>query len=218
MRIATWNVERLKHKKDLEKIKNLCDKLNADIFILTETDEQINLNFKNCFQTPKLSEIQPDYYKKTENSVTIFTNYDAVKFYSTFNKFTSICVELETKFGNLVVYGTIIGIYGNRNKNFNQDLLKQTEDFKILSEKNICIVGDFNLSFVDNYYFTNFGRDTLLKNFSELEIELLTKNCVECIDHIAISKKFLSDRKFNFAEWNIEKNLSDHKGIFVDIY
>ena len=215
LRIATWNVERLKHKRDLEKIKNICNELKADIFVLSETDEQINLNHKNFFQTAKLPD--RNFYKKTENRVTIFTNYDAVKIYQTFDKFTSVCVELETEFGNLLVYGTIIGIYGNRNKNFKQDLLKQIEDFKILSEKNICVIGDFNCSFFDNYYFTNFGRNILLKTFSDLEIELLTKNCAESIDHIAISKKFLSDRKYNFAEWNIEKSLSDHKGIFIDI-
>ena len=199
LRIATWNVERLKHKRELEKIKNICNDLNADIFILTETDAQIKLNYKNFFQTPQLDK---NFYKPTENRVTICTNYNPVKIYKTFDKFTSICVELETEFGNLLVYGTIIGISGNRNKNFNQDLLKQIEDFKILSEKNICVVGDYNLSFADNYYFTKFGRDTLLKNFSELKIEILTKNCAECIDHIAISKNFLSNRKFNFGEWN----------------
>ena len=214
MRIATWNVERLKHKRELEKIKNICNDLNADIFVLTETDEQIKLKHKNFFQTPQLPD--KNYYKITENRVTIFTNYDAVKIYKTFDKFTAICVELETEFGNLLVYGTIIGISGNRNKSFKTDLMKQIEDFKILAEKNICVVGDYNLSFADNYYFTNFGRDTLLKNFAELEIEILTKNCAECIDHIAISKNFLADRKFNFGEWNLEKNLSDHKGILVD--
>lgn len=54
MRIATWNVERLKHKRELEKIKNICDELNADIFVLTETDEQIKLDYKNFFQTEKI--------------------------------------------------------------------------------------------------------------------------------------------------------------------
>ena len=221
MRIATWNVERLKHKRELENIKSICNDFNADIFVLTETDEQIKLNHKIFFQTPKLSEAPSSYflpaiYKNSENRVTIFTNYNPVKIYKTYDKFTVICIELETEFGNLLVYGTIIGISGNRNKNFKQDLLKQIEDFKILSKKNICIVGDYNLSFADNYYFTNFGRDTLLKNFDKLKIEILTKNCAECIDHIAISKNFLVGRKFSFGEWNLEKNLSDHKGIFVN--
>lgn len=214
LRIATWNVERLKHKNKLEQMKNICNDLKADIFILTETDEQIKLNHKNCFQTPQLPD--KNFYKPTENRVSIFTNYNLVKIYPTFDKFTSICVELETEFGNLLVYGTIIGISGNRNKTFKIDLLKQIEDFKNLSGKNICIVGDFNCSFADNYYFTNFGRNNFLQTFSDLKIELLTKNCAECIDHIAISKNFLSNRKFNFAEWNFDRKLSDHKGIFVD--
>lgn len=39
LRIATWNVERLKHKRELEKIKNICNDLSADIFVLTETEK-----------------------------------------------------------------------------------------------------------------------------------------------------------------------------------
>ena len=215
MRIATWNVERLKHKRELEKIKTICKELKSDIFVLTETDEQVNLDHKHFFQTPKLPD--QNYYKRTENRVTIFTNYNPVKIYPTFDEFTAICAELETEFGNLLVYGTIIGIYGNRNKNFQTDLLKQIEDFKNLSEKNICIIGDYNCSFADNYYFTNFGRNELLQTFSSLNIELLTKNRLECIDHIAISKNFLSNKKYISDEWNLDKKLSDHKGIFVDV-
>ena len=102
-------------------IKNICDEFNSDIFVLTETDKQIKLNQKNFFQTPKLSETPSSYflsaiYKNSENRVTIFTNYNTVRIYRTFDKFTAICVELETEFGNLLVYGTIIGISSNRSK------------------------------------------------------------------------------------------------------
>lgn len=180
---------------------------------MTETDEQIKLNHKIFFQTEKIADKN---YKNSERRVSIFTNYNLVKNYPTYDKFTSICVELETEFGNLLVYGTIIGISGNRNKNFKIDLQKQIEDFKIFSEKNICIVGDFNCSFADNYYFTNFGRNNLLQAFEDLKIELLTKNCAECIDHIAISKKFLFNNEYKFSGWNFDKKLSDHKGIFAD--
>ncbi len=38
MKIATWNVERLKHKKSLDKIIEACEKTKADIIILTEYD------------------------------------------------------------------------------------------------------------------------------------------------------------------------------------
>ncbi|MBR1728877.1 MAG: endonuclease/exonuclease/phosphatase family protein [Selenomonadaceae bacterium] len=220
MRIATWNVERLKHKKDLSKILNYCEEINANILVLTETDEQINPNYKYIFQTPKLSEIDSKYYKATENRISIFTKYKLVKQYQTYDKYTSLCIELETENGNLIVYGTIIGIYGNRDKYgiFNRDLLRQIDDFKRLSDnKNICICGDFNCSFSDNYYFTYFGRNALNESFLNNEIELLTKNQNECIDHIAISKKFISNCNIEVQEWNLDKKLSDHKGIFVDL-
>ena len=41
MKIATWNVERLKRKSELDKINSIIDEIDADIFVLTETDERI---------------------------------------------------------------------------------------------------------------------------------------------------------------------------------
>ena len=42
MKIATWNVERLRHKKQLDQIQGLCDGIHADILVLTETDKPIS--------------------------------------------------------------------------------------------------------------------------------------------------------------------------------
>ena len=216
MKIATWNIERLKHKRQLEKILNACEQLNSDIMTLTETDEQVQLKYNYSFKTPPLHEIQPKYYKMTENRISIFTNYKCIRQYETYDKYTALCIELETELGNLIVYGTIIGIHGNRRPSFNQDLLQQVKDFNRLSAiNNFCVCGDFNCSFADNYYFTKLGRDTLLQAFSDSHIKLLTGKQVECIDHIAITDKFMSDNKVDVEEWNIDKKLSDHKGIAV---
>ena len=47
MKIATWNVERLKHKSKLALIVETIKRIDADILILTETDTQIYLdNYK----------------------------------------------------------------------------------------------------------------------------------------------------------------------------
>ena len=63
MRIATWNIERLKHKTDIELINSTLDGLKADILVLTETDNRVApVNYKYCIQTPKLTGIQPDQY------------------------------------------------------------------------------------------------------------------------------------------------------------
>jgi endonuclease/exonuclease/phosphatase family metal-dependent hydrolase len=136
----------------------------------------------------------------------------------TFNSETSICTILDTSFGELAVYGTIIGIYGNRHENFNVDLEKQLLDFKKISaSQNICIAGDFNISFSDNYYFTKMGRQELNTIFENQQLNNVTKNIAENIDHIVISEKFIENCNVESKTWNLDKKLSDHIGVSVTI-
>ena len=124
---------------------------------------------------------------------------------------------MKTESGNLLVYGTIIGVLGNRRQSFRDDLVKQLADFsRITSQgRSLCIAGDFNCSFYDDYYFTSSGRESILQNFSENHIRLLTNQIPECIDHIAVTESFLNGSTFQAEEWNSDKTLSDHKGIAV---
>lgn len=232
MIIATWNVERLKHRKSLDQILSVIEQLQADILVLTETDSRIKPNYRYGFHTPLLHDAPPDYhlpgrykvcaasdvYAVTENRVSVYTSYPCVKKHETYDKYTALCVELETEIGNLMVYGTIIGVIGNRDESFKQDLMLQAKDYERLSKKgNICICGDFNCSFADSYYFTNFGRNTTTALFSRNGISLLTKNQLCCIDHIAISKDLVADSEVSVSEFNIDKALSDHKGTVAEI-
>jgi len=220
MKIATWNVERLKHKSKLAQIHENIEKINADILVLTETDSRINTgNYKyridSSFQLKR--ENYPNYYLPTENRITILTNYEVIKQHETYDKDTTLCVELKTPKGNLIVYGTIIGIYGNRNHNFKVDLDKQLKDFDKLSKENsLCIIGDYNISFKDNYYYTKEGRNKLENSFTQNNITLHTREKLACIDHIAISTLFTQGVKTEAKEWNEDKKLSDHKGIYVN--
>ena len=217
MKIATWNLVRLRHKNSLEEIVHACERIQADILILTETDERIRPSFRHCFQTPNPAETAPGRYGPAENRVSVFTDYKCIGFHPTYDRYTALCVELETELGNLCVYGTIMGVEGNRRASFREDLSGQVKDFARLSAagKHLCVGGDFNVSFCDNYYFTNYGRDTLLRSFSENRIRLLTENVPECIDHIAVSETFFKNGDVKIEEWNLEKKLSDHKGIAV---
>ena len=219
MKISTWNIERLKHKNKIEQINSILAELKADILVLTESDNRVDTsNYKFCIQTLKPEDFGPDYYSESENRVTICTNYEIVRQHETYDKYTSLCVELETSLGTLIVYGTIIGILGNRHKNFKNDLAQQISDYKNLSkEKNFCLIGDYNISFGDNYYFTNDGRNELNIVFKECNLNLLTRANAECIDHIAISDNFLTNVETEIAEWNLDKKLSDHKGIYVNL-
>ena len=217
LRIATWNIERLKHKNSLEQILLACEQIQADILVLTETDHRVCPDYQYSFHTPLLTDIQPTFYTATENRVSVYTNYQCVRQHKTCDEYTALCVELETEKGRLLVYGTIIGIYGNRHPSFLKSLTKQLDDIERLSTGGtpVCICGDFNCSFSDNYYFTKPGREALLRTFSEHDIELLTKNEAECIDHIAVSKRFAANSSIQVVEWNQDKLLSDHKGIAV---
>ena len=217
MKIATWNVERLVHIGALPEIQAACDRVNADILVLTETDERLHPAYRYCFRTPGLKENGPDRYRQTENRVSVYTNYECCGTYQTYDEFTALCVELKTESGSLIVYGTIMGIYGNRGDSFKESIQKQTEDFArlALTGKPICIAGDYNTSFSDNYYFTNYGRDSLRQSFNKNRIQLLTEMAPECVDHIAVSESFVKGMDVEVEEWNINKSLSDHKGIAV---
>jgi exonuclease III len=218
MRIATWNVERLKNRAHLNEITEILDGLDADVLVLTETDSRIALkNYtRSIFSTPPLIEIASEFYKPTENRTTIWSKFPANRQFETYDRYTSLCVELHTTFGPLRFYGTIIGIYGNRKPPFKEDLSEQLKDFRRLAaEDNLCVLGDLNISFADSYYHTEFGRNVLDNSFSDNRLNLLTRDVAECIDHIAISQKIVQNSSYHITEWNIDKRLSDHKGIMV---
>ena len=220
MRIATWNVERLSPQKRLPGILEELRRVDADILVLTETDRRIQPDYEFAYHTPLPSEaVSEDYYRPTENRVSIFTKVPAIRQYPVADVNTSLCAELDTHRGLLVVYGTIFGIHGNRRPSFRQDILQQMEDVRRLAKQGhaICLCGDFNCSFSDNYYFTNWARETLTEVFAACNLELVTGGQPECIDHIALSRSFLGQREAAVREWNLEKTLSDHKGICVDV-
>lgn len=188
--------------------------------MLTETDERIQPNFRYCFRTPTLKGVTvPAVYAATENRVSVFTNYKCVGKHPTYDENTALCAELETEKGKLLVYGTIIGISGNRHSSYSRDLQKQLSDISrfVKAGYDICMAGDFNCTFCDSYYFTKSGRALITSSLAENNISILTKDTPQCIDHIAISKSFIGDSETSVEQWNIDKSLSDHKGIVAEI-
>lgn len=214
MNIATWNVERLKHRNRLSELMRSCDECDADILVLTETDRQLSPSYPHCIETmlPFDAAIK---YASTERRVSVFSKYPCIRRHETYDERTAVCGEFETERGNLLVYGTVIGVWGNRHRTFSEALAKQIEDIRRLSilGKKLCICGDFNCSFSDNYYFTKAGRSQLLEAFEQIGVRLLTADMPECVDHIAVSTDFIGDANVKVSEWNIHKSLSDHKGV-----
>lgn len=224
MRIATWNIERLKHISEKNTIEKLCADLDADILVLTEADNRISLDYEYVYETDLLpasfetASGRVIEYKESERRVVIYSKYPCIRGFDTKDRNTSVALELDTPVGNVVLYGVIIGILGNRDANFNVELANTVSDIQTLSQYGFLVVcGDFNCSFSDGYYFTKYGRDTLQKVFDNCGMNITTAECTECIDHIAVSKNLLRENTATVYEWNQNKNLSDHKGIMITI-
>jgi len=217
MKIATWNLERpIKTSKRNSAIIDCLLKINADILILTETNECINLgDLYNYYHSARLEE---PYYNDGERRVSIYSKYRSLEQIETFREDTSICERYETELGSLAVYGTVVGIIGNRNKGFMDDLDLQLLDFERIARKgNFCVGGDFNISFSDNYYFTKEGRRKLNESFVKLNLINLTSEIAQNIDHIIVSGTFVGDRARSIETWDEDKRLSDHMGVAVEI-
>src|SRR5690606_35297869 len=94
-----------------KQIESELKRVNADIFILTESNDCFNFEGYSSFHSSILPE---PFYKPSERRISIYTKYEIVGEIETFRDNTSICKILETPFGKIAFYGTIIGIYGNR--------------------------------------------------------------------------------------------------------
>lgn len=138
--------------------------------------------------------------------------------YPTFRNDTSICIELETPFGRLIVYGTVAGIQGNRRKDFMEDLRQQIKDLRRIGllNKPLCYAEVMNISFSDNY-FTYSGRSLMQATFSELALSVTTLEVPQSIDHIVISDGYLKGKNVTCSTRNHDKKLSDHIGVAIKI-
>jgi len=222
LKIATWNLERPKRgDKKNEKIISILKNVDADIFILTETNASINFGENYAVQQsqplPTQNLFDEVQYFDEENRTTIFSKNKIVKTISTKNDFTNVCAEIETVFGSLIVYGTIIGIRGWKKPFFEQDLSNTIIDVKNLApQNNFCLAGDFNCSFNDYPFYTNDARNRLNEIFKQNDLRNITAEKSE-IDHIVLSNSFLKNKKHSIGIWNEEKKLSDHLGVSLTL-
>jgi endonuclease/exonuclease/phosphatase family metal-dependent hydrolase len=217
MRIATWNLERpVNNGKKNTDIIDILRKLDADIVVLTEANECIQ--FDDAMSYYLTDELTNPMYKPGERRVIICTRYEVAVHYDTYDPATSLCIELRTPLGLLAVYGTIIGVNGNRDKSFLPDLRKQVNDYNEISQEvSLCIAGDLNTSFNDNFYYTKEGRNQLNDTFNQLGMQNLTTSIANNIDHILISETFIDGYRCTAKVFADDKSLSDHKGVVVEI-
>jgi exonuclease III len=218
MKILTWNLQRPKASN--QDILDKLAELDADILILTETNSAINPGGEYSFVSTKPLEKGFDGidYKFGEKRTMIWSKFQFKTENNTYDGFTSVCVKVKTEFGLLKVYGTIIGVFGGIGERFKSDLKNQIEDFENFSLGNhFCIAGDLNVTFSGRVYPSHDARNKLNSIFQKLDVQNLTGELENNVDHIVLSKKFLYNKTWKTDVWNEDKKLSDHIGICVSI-
>ncbi|KAF2518919.1 endonuclease/exonuclease/phosphatase family protein [Flavobacterium salilacus subsp. salilacus] len=218
MKIVTWNTERV--SKDADKIQDAINQFDADIIVLTETcsilNAMTNYNIVASSTLPEYFDVIK--YKKGENRTSIWTKYNIVKEITTYDNYTNVSAVLETDLGLLIVYGTIVGVFGGIGKRFETDLSGTLNDLnKLDSEKAICIAGDLNTYFSGYAYPSHKARAIFNDAFKKMGLINLTAEVKDNVDHIVISQLFLKDRKIEIETFNNDKSLSDHIGICITI-
>lgn len=213
MRIVTWNLERLIKRKNQLLLDKLVD-INADILVLTETNSIIKLENYTCISTDQLPiNFDNIKYAAGENRVSILTKYKTTTRHKTFDSFTTVCTDIETPFGLLTVYGSIIGVFANWQPRFDNDLNGQLVDFgKIFPGRHVCFAGDLNITFSGRPWPSNKARQTLVEAFDKFGLTNTTANIADTVDHIVLSSDFLVNKHLEIETWNTDKKLSDHVG------
>lgn len=221
MKIISWNIERPKIDKKLAKNKFIIEQinlLNPDIIFLTETNSIIDFGTEyysiKSEGLPKFHDNQD--YHQGENRVTIFSKYKFEDTYETYDKFTSVCGKVKTEFGELNLYGSIIGSFGGKDIHFKNDLKNQKKDIAKL-DGNICYSGDFNISFSGYPYPAKQTINETNEFFKENNLVNLTAENENCAMHIVINEAFVFDKITESKMIMIERKISDHNLVITEI-
>lgn len=220
MKILSYNIERLKNNQNdkIEFIKNLIKSENPDIIFLTETNLNVSFGTKyfqlNSTELPNFHENQK--YENGENRISIFSKYEIKNKLKSYDNYTAIFAEIITEFGDLQLYGSIIGSFGGRDQYFEKDLENQKNDIENI-KGNLCFSGDLNISFSGFKYPSQRVIEETKAFFDKQKLEIVTKDFENCAIQIVLSKAFLNDKKVVSKMIKIDRKISDHNVVICEI-
>lgn len=235
MKIATYNIDWglvYKNNSLLDKFESVLDELNADILILTETVDCLELkNYRFSYTTKPLPSdciyegINYFNYLKGVGAtrVAIYSKYELKKMFKVSDEYTSICCEFETEIGSICIYATIIGTQFNRKPYANNELENCINDCLSISKTvpHFCLVGDLNTSFIEEEKYHEIrginSRKVINKLTEDCNLDKTTASLVFNIDHIFPSSSLVNNKKINVSSFIEKDKLSDHQGVLVEI-
>ena len=235
MRISIYNIDWAKkynNRSHIKKIEEILLQTNSNIIIVTESvDSLVLTNYNYVYKThsiPSNSDYEGINYAKYLNGeiairVAIYSKYECIHSFPVIDATTSICKKFNTEMGSITIYATIIGTRFNKKPYAENELNNCIADCIEISNltSDLCIIGDLNTSFINTELYHEIkyinSRQALVNLCEKCGIDLTTKGIPENIDHILLSSEIAAKHKIEIAVF-IEKNeLSDHKGILIDI-
>lgn len=220
MRIATWNLERPK-ARSLDKLAAILDRLrsvNADIWILTETNECVSpgTEYHSLRTKPMTS---PERYSPGENRTTIWSRYPITQRIKTHDPETAVCAEVEHDGRRILVYGTVLPyhaagtkypyrshgetVVGKKAWQLHYEAIQNhgREWQRLLQEypaHSLCVAGDLNQNRdCRRWYGTNHGREQLGLALAGTNLVCVTESPLESaegevlqptVDHICLDR------------------------------
>jgi len=244
MRIATWNLRRPRSAKSPRALAILewIHRIDADVWILTETHESISPgpNYSSVTTTGKDRE-QSD----GEQWTMIWSRLPIVAAESTTDPIRTVCAVLASPEHRAVtIYGTVLPWAADTRLHpimgaaaFVRMLEDQTADWKRLRtlrpDAMLCVAGDFNQNLGKKHYCGSAkGRDALRASLAETglhcatgddadSVNRLTDGYRSNIDHICVDERLRVSSALHCGAWPatvaVLKGLSDHFGAWVDV-
>jgi hypothetical protein len=235
IRIATWNLERPSQngfKKNQHRLDKIYE-INADLWVFTETNSAICLEGQG-YTAVESCPIQ-GYHKSGEHLTTIWSAWKVNHSILTFDPSVAVCAEVESPFGAMIIYGTVITYANDKGQSgtskkweeHRKSIRQHHQDWSRIIQQYpnhlICIAGDFNQSRGDRgWYEEKEAYNMLTSALEDLNLQCVTAKSMKelelsraSVDHICLSEDFKS-RIISVNGWEGEK-MSDHNGIFVEL-
>lgn len=246
MRIGTWNVEYASGVKKNDCRLEVLRRHPADIWILTETHDDLDLGPGYKVVSSKQRPIIQGERNVRHGSrwATIWSSFPILKELPVRDKERTVAALLGTPLGAMIMFGTVLPWQHDRGKSFKEPgwsefyrvIDEQSEEWNALRRDNpnaaLCVAGDLNhsLSGPNKYkYWTSRGRKAMHaameKNdlFCTTEEDLIPevlKMTNPLIDHVLVPKSFATNSRI-VATWEGTTldgvRLSDHSGLVVDL-
>ena len=244
LRIATWNIQRPKLNgwKRRPNIEAKLREMDADIWVLTETNASIvpPPPLTGIAGYVPLASLPANFHTPGESCSTVWSRLGIKSTIRTFEPDTSVCAEIDTTFGAMLVYGTIITYPGDRGKGnarpweeHKQAISDHATDWARIRaafpDHLFCIAGDFNQNRDNTKWFPSpIANQEAVSQMTSV-LDSLSMSCVTehdiradhdltraNIDHICMPKVILPGMTIRAHYWE-DRKLSDHNGVCVEI-